>query len=268
MELMERLGKGLVKFLLQLGILWLIVSQIFVRLEERLPFFVAAGLTYFISAYMILPWLVQFFLLITRRGQIPRFTKSNDGLTVDPVNLVLLGTECQLKSVFKKIGWSKADEITLKTTIKMIDRFIRNKPYKTAPFSPLFLFGRKQDIGFQKDIGDSPRKRHHIRFWGTDKNKVVDPFEVNYWTKKQEFDCNKSMVWIGAGSMDVGFGLTRLTYKISHRVDYDVDRERDFIIRELKRGGYINKVNYYEVGMFRVGKYTSDGKIAVAKLKY
>ena len=31
--------------------------------------------------------------------------------------------------------------------------------------SQLYLFGRGQDIGFQKAIDDSPRKRHHIRFW-------------------------------------------------------------------------------------------------------
>jgi hypothetical protein len=47
----------------------------------------------------------------------------------------------------------------------MIRTFIFNKPYPTAPFSTLYLFGRGQDIGFQKAIDNSPRKRHHIRFW-------------------------------------------------------------------------------------------------------
>jgi len=266
MELWERGGNNLFKLLIQAGILWLIVSQIFVRLEERLPFFVAALATYVISAYVILPFLVQFWLLLTRQGRIPRFTKSRDGLTVDPVNLILLGTIDQLEAAFKKIDWHKADKVNLKTSIKMIDRFIRNKPYKTAPFSYLFLFGRRQDIGFQKEIGDSPRKRHHIRFWGADKNKVIDPFDVNYWTKKQKFNHKKSMMWIGAGSMDVGFGLTRLTYRISHRVDHDVDKERDFIIRELKQAGCISRVYYYKPGALKVGKYTSDGRIAVAKM--
>jgi hypothetical protein len=45
----------------------------------------------------------------------------------------------------------------------MIVAFVRNSPYPTAPFSTLYLFGRGQDIGFQKAIDDSPRKRHHIR---------------------------------------------------------------------------------------------------------
>ena len=36
--------------------------------------------------------------------------------------------------------------------------------------SILYLFGRGQDIGFQKAIDNSPRKRHHIRFWALKSN--------------------------------------------------------------------------------------------------
>jgi len=46
----------------------------------------------------------------------------------------------------------------------MVRAFALNSPYPTAPFSTLYLFGRGQDIGFQKAIDDSPRKRHHIHF--------------------------------------------------------------------------------------------------------
>ena len=41
-----------------------------------------------------------------------------------------------------------------------------NRPYPSAPFSTLYLFNRGQDVGFQRSIDDSPRKRHHVRFWG------------------------------------------------------------------------------------------------------
>ena len=47
----------------------------------------------------------------------------------------------------------------------MTQAFVLNAPYPTAPFSTLYLFGRPQDVGFQEPIDDSPRKRHHIRFW-------------------------------------------------------------------------------------------------------
>jgi hypothetical protein len=43
--------------------------------------------------------------------------------------------------------------------------FLLNSSYPSAPFSALYLFGRGQDIGFQQAINNSPRKRHHVRFW-------------------------------------------------------------------------------------------------------
>ena len=60
---------------------------------------------------------------------------------------------------------SEADRLGLASSWRMVRAFVFNSPYPTAPFSTLYLFGRGQDIGFQKAIDNSPRKRHHIRFW-------------------------------------------------------------------------------------------------------
>ena len=43
------------------------------------------------------------------------------------------------------------------------------KADNTAPVSDLYLFGRKQDLAFEQPVGDSPRQRHHVRFWRWDK---------------------------------------------------------------------------------------------------
>ena len=56
----------------------------------------------------------------------------------------------------------------------MVRAFVFNSPYPTAPFSTLYLFGRGQDIGFQKAIDNSPRKRHHIRFWSLSLTRAED----------------------------------------------------------------------------------------------
>src|SRR5215471_4031042 len=68
-------------------------------------------------------------------------------------------------AAFKLAGWSQADRLGLASSWRMIRAFVFNSPYPTAPFSTLYLFGRGQDVGFQKAIDNSPRKRHHIRFW-------------------------------------------------------------------------------------------------------
>ena len=31
--------------------------------------------------------------------------------------------------------------------------------------STLVYDGRRQDLAFEKPVGDNPRKRHHVRFW-------------------------------------------------------------------------------------------------------
>lgn len=246
---------------------WLIVFEIFDRLEDRLPLFMALLITYYLSAYIILPRVIRLTLLIIRKGRIPRFTEASDGVEVDPVNIILIGTKDQLINAFEKIGWQKADKLTIKSSIKMINKFLVNKPYSKAPFSSLYLFGRKQDIGFQEPIGNSPRKRHHIRFWATNVEKIDDPLNIKFWIKKQKIKHSKAMTWIGAGSEDVGFAFTKLTYQLSHKVNPNVDLERKYILNKLKENKCIGKIGYYKSGMFKVGKYTSDGRIAVAKLK-
>ena len=79
----------------------------------------------------------------------------------DPVNLVVTGTLKQLHAAFKLAGWSEADRLGLASSWRMVRAFLLNSPYPTAPFSTLYLFGRCQDVGFQKAIDNSPRKRHH-----------------------------------------------------------------------------------------------------------
>jgi LssY C-terminus len=149
-----------------LGILsiWLIVF-VFRFTDRRLPSILALALTYGIAAYIILPRAVRMGLKTLQRKRVPRYTITGDGLPGDPVNLVLTGTFQQLRSAFAIAGWSEADRLGLASSWRMIRAFLLNSSYPTAPFSTLYLYGRGQDIGFQKAIDNSPRKRHHIRFW-------------------------------------------------------------------------------------------------------
>ena len=150
---------------LGLGILtvWLI-AFVFRFTDNRLPTVLALAVTYGAAAYIILPRIVRMSLKILQRKRVPRFTITGDGLPGDPVNLVLTGTLQQLNAAFKLAGWSQADRLGLASSWRMIRAFVFNSPYPTAPFSTLYLFGRGQDVGFQKAIDNSPRKRHHIRF--------------------------------------------------------------------------------------------------------
>jgi hypothetical protein len=163
-----RLLKRLLRRLIVLGLgvltVWLIVF-VFRFTDRRLPTVVALAITYGIAAYVVLPRIVHMGLKILLRKRVPRFTITGDGLPGDPVNLVVTGTLKELHAAFKLAGWSEADRLGLASSWRMVRAFLFNSPYPTAPFSTLYLFGRCQDLGFQKAIDKSPRKRHHIRFW-------------------------------------------------------------------------------------------------------
>jgi hypothetical protein len=267
MQRLKRWGKRLSGFIMGILVIRLIVWPIFNRLDQTLPLFLALLLSYYLTAYLILPMIIRLILLIVRKGRIPRFSTALDGFYVDPVNIILIGTKDQLEKSFEKIGWCKAEKLNLRTSEKMVRKFLENKPYPEAPFSNSYLFGKKQNIGFQQSVNNSPRRRHHIRFWAINTDKEIDPMDLKFWTKRQKIKPDKIFTWIGAGSEDIGFGFRRLTYQVSHKINPEVDKERKYILDLLKQAKLIGKITYYKPGKFKVGKYVSDGRIAVGKLK-
>ncbi len=133
MRLLTRLLQRLL--ILGLGILsvWLIVFVIFKLADRWLPWVLALGLTYGIAAYIILPRAVRMGLKILQRKLVPRFTLTGDGLTGDPINLVLLGTLPQLRAAFATAGWSEADRLGLASSWRMIRAFLFNSTLSYRP---------------------------------------------------------------------------------------------------------------------------------------
>jgi len=259
--------------ILGLGIfsVWLIVFVVFKFADRRLPWILALGLTYGIAAYVILPRAVRMGLKVLQRKSVPQFTITGDGLPGDPVNLVLMGTLQQLRDAFAAAGWSEADRLGLASSWGMIRAFVFNSPYPTAPFSTLYLFGRGQDIGFQKAIDDSPRKRHHIRFWSLSLEHAEGTVGTASLGMNTDRPPDQSRVlWIGAGTRDTGFSLTQLTFQVTHATDSDTNAERDYIVAELSKHRVIGEIRIYRSGQQlsteRVNHYITDGEVTVADL--
>jgi len=200
---------------------------------------------------------------------VPRFTLTGDGLPGDPVNLALLGTLEQLRTAFANAGWSEADRLGLVSSWRMIRAFVFNKPYPTAPFSTLYLFGRGHDVGFQKAIDNSPRKRHHVRFWAMNPAHAKDTLGTgDFWRNTDRPPEDAHVLWVGAGTRDTGFSLTRLTFQVTHATDSDTNSERDYIVAELQSHRVIGDVTPYQPGqpLPRVNHYITDGQITLASL--
>jgi hypothetical protein len=210
-------------------------------------------------------------LKLLQRKSVPSFTLTGDGFPGDPVNLVLIGKFQSLRAAFAEAGWIEADPLNLKSSWRMAVSFVLNRPYPTAPFSTLYLFGRQQDIGFQKAIDGSPRKRHHIRFWAMNMEHGEDTLGTSaFWRNKDRPPLGQPALWVGAGTRDTGFSLTAFTLQVTHATDDDTNAERDFIVDELKRSGTIGDVIWHRQGerlhTGRVNHYVTDGEVAAASL--
>ena len=257
---------------LGLGIVgvWLI-AFVFRVTDQRLPTVLALGATYALAAYVVLPRVVRMSVKILKRESVPSFTLTGDGLPGDPVNLVLLGEFRKLREVFARAGWTEADTLGLGSSWRMVIAFVLNRPYPAAPFSTLYLFGRGQDVGFQKPIGGSPRKRHHIRFWGLSVARAEATLNTPaFWLNTDRPSFDRPALWVGAGTRDTGFSLTRLTFQVTHATDPDANEEREFIVGELKRVGAIGEVRWRRAGdRIEAGRrrhYVTDGEVAAAWL--
>jgi hypothetical protein len=267
---LKRLFHRLLVLGLGILIVWLIVF-VFRFTDRRLPTVLALIITYGIAAYIILPRAVRMGLKILQRKRVPRFTITGDGLPGDPINLVLMGTIQQLRAAFAIAGWSEADPLGVASSWRMICAFVLNSPYPTAPFSTLYLYGRGQDFGFQKAIDNSPRKRHHIRFWALSLARAEATVgTASFWLNTDRPPHNAQVLWVGAGTKDTGLSLTQLTFQITHATDSDTNAERDYIIAELRNNRVIEDVNSYRSGqrlsLEPVNHYITDGEVTVARL--
>ncbi|MGO9421882.1 LssY C-terminal domain-containing protein [Roseiarcus sp.] len=263
---LRRLAVGL------LGVLavWLI-AFVFRVTDQRLPTILTLALVYGIAAYVILPRIVRMSLKLLKRGSVPSFTLTGDGFPGDPVNLALVGTFAELNAAFARAGWIAADPLGLKSSWGMAVSFVLNRPYPNAPFSTLYLFGRKQDIGFQKPIDGSPRKRHHIRFWALSPDRAGEANTPAFWLNADRPPLDEPALWVGAGTRDTGLSFTRFTFQFTHATADDTNAERNFILGELKAAGVIGKATWHKEGerlnLGKVNHYVADGEIAVARLR-
>ena len=271
MGLLVRLFRRILVFLIGVLTVWLIVFVVFQVTDNTLPWVLAVAVTYGIAAYIILPRAIRMGLKVLNRQHVPAYTTTGDGMPGDPVNIALIGTLPQLRAAFAAIGWTEADKLGFASSWRMVKAFVLNRPYPSAPFSTLFLFGRGQDIGFQKAIDNSPRKRHHVRFWSISQTAVEDSLGTpGFWLNTDRPSDDEPALWVGAATRDTGFSLTWLSFQITHRTAADTNSERDLIISELQGRQVIGQATAYsdrgELPSKRVNRYVFDGDVGVATL--
>ena len=161
----------------------------------------------------------------------PTHTTTAQGRQGDAVNVALVGTEEEVHRTLAAAGWYAADPITLETSLRIAADVVLHKPYAHAPVSDLYVWGRRQDLAFEQPVGDSPKQRHHVRFW-----------------RSAEVDRNGEPLWLGAATYDERVEISRTTGGVTHKISPDIDRERNKVVGDAIRGGALD--GYYWVERF------------------
>lgn len=262
-------------------LIWVALFKIFPYAEVRMPAFFVLVLIYAAFAYAIIPALIRIFRIFSTSNHIPLYAITPDGLPSDPVNIAVVSSNReQLIDAMGRAGWCVADVPTPKNMLRFIYAILLNRPYPTAPFSNLYLFGRPFDIGFQKPAnhGTSPRSRHHVRFWRLEIPKThKHTSHFHFWHSKLEHLLGiEDEVWIGAAIEDIGLGISRKTAALTHQVSSNTDAERDLIVTDLQDAKQAKKVNIIEAGetfsfrghtIWMDGPLICDGSLTVVELK-
>jgi hypothetical protein len=205
---------------------------------------------------------------------------SGDGWSSDPVNIAIVcKNQRQLERTMQKAGWFAADKVTPKNTLRFAYAMILRRPYPTAPFSKLYLFGRHQDLGFQIQTGTPPTPwhRHHIRFWQLPSDDLATPNQhVTFWQNIFKlFTVQKRQIWIGAATHDIGpFAFRVRNLQLTHKIDEHTNTERDFVISTLVAAGSVHHCETIPAGepvKFRGQTFgvniVTDGQLQVIELK-
>src|SRR5258708_20098820 len=138
----------------------------------------------------------------------PKITHTQSGTNGDAINDLFVGSKDQIMASFQRARWMIPHPITPQTSAKIAADSLAHRSYPTAPVSILSVFGRVQDLAFEKPTNDV-QNRGHIRIWKT--GTLI----------------NGQPAWVGAASYDSGIGLSSTNHFPTHHIAPTVDLQRN-----------------------------------------
>jgi hypothetical protein len=211
---------------------------------------------YGLLAYIVLPLTWRHYEHQSGLAGLPMVTRTGDFIPGDPINVGLVGAEEDVLCAMNAAAWDPADPITLRSSLKIVGSVLLDRPYHDAPVSALYYRNKREDLAFEKPVGISADRRHHVRLW-----KVLANGEEG------------RVVWLGAATFDRGVGLSRTDAKITHHIAPDIDADRDLLTADLAAAKVVETV-YQVTGIGptlhgRNGEgdaYYTDGDIKISVL--
>ena len=189
-------------------------------------------------------------------SKIPRRIGDKAGDPGDMVNFLIIGNEDAMKNVFQTAGWVHVDADVKATFLHGFMESMSKESYLTMPMSQLYLFGRPQDYGWaHAEPIQVVASRNHLRVW------------------KAPFEISGQMVWVGAATHDIGFERDQRNNGLTHKIDPDIDLERNYVEKTLTSTGLVAEVEHYlpdnplkTAKTATGGEFHSDGHVLILKL--
>jgi len=189
-------------------------------------------------------------------SKLPRRVSDKQGNPGDMVNFLVLGSEEAMQRVFTNAGWVKVDANVEATILHGVIESLSKESYLTMPMSPLYLFGRSQDYGWaHAEPINVVKTRNHLRIW------------------KAPFEANGKMLWVGAATHDIGFERDQRNNGVTHKIDPDIDLERDYVEKTLASTGLVTEISHFlpekplkEAKTATGGTFHSNGEVLILKL--
>jgi hypothetical protein len=142
----------------------------------------------------------------------------------DPINLVVIGHPDDVYTAFIRAEWDETETVTSTSSLKTIGSFLSGGEYRYSPVSGLYVFGRPQDIAFQK-ARENIHERNHLRLWMSRATYQGVP------------------VFLGQISRDIGVRFTTKTIT-THKIDPNVDETREYLLENLAYSQALEKFAY------------------------
>jgi hypothetical protein len=211
---------------------------------------------YGLLAYILLPLSWRHYEHQKGLADLSMITRTGDSIPGDPINVGLVGSKEDVLCAMNAAAWYPADPITLRSSIEIVGSVLLDRPYHDAPVSSLYYQNRREDLAFEKPVGSSADRRHHVRFW-----KVLQSGEEG------------RSVWLGAATFDRGIGLSRNDARVTHHIALDIDADRDLLATNLESAKVV-KTTYEVTGIGpqllawngEGDAYYTDGEIKIAVL--
>ena len=120
---------------------------------------------YAIIAYIALPLVWSHYEHQRGLAGRPMVTRTAQDIPGDPINVGMVRAKNDILCAMHAAAWYPADPITFQSSMEIVGSVILDRPYRDAPVSPLYYDARREDLAFEKPVGTSADRRHHVRLW-------------------------------------------------------------------------------------------------------